>query len=487
MNDITSTRQGAGFDPTRPAVVIDHLDLTDPDVVAEARRWSTGSRGASLALNAMGDTDLSAFVIQSMAVGARAIAGAGSAQDTFELERLVTEVGARAAESSTRAADATTKAAASAAQTMARAAEEALRAITDAEATTRKGFAESVERSTKALRDEVERLVGGTDPELLARLRPVLDEAGRTMGKHAFEQTDALLTKVARQFDPADPTSPFAKQATALAEQQTALTAAMDKHHLALVGKVDELAKAVQVAEAAQSATARTASVTPLKGRGFEAEVSVVLESIAVGLGDEYAVTSGIAGAISRCFKGDGVLTVGAADARVVVEMHDSTDGRVWNDYLDDAERNRGAVASIGVVRTPQQNKGQTARVLGPRRVIVAFDPATDDVNLLRTVVQLVRTAAIVVSARRDVEGLETAEENVRAALALLDGINRIRKASGSVRKSADAIDKECNSVQTGITRHLGAALDAMAGVSEEAVDIDADTTSDDGTSHGAA
>ncbi|MGL5860217.1 MAG: hypothetical protein ACRCY9_03040, partial [Phycicoccus sp.] len=303
MSEISSTQQSATFDPTRPAVVIDHVTLTDPDVVAEARRWSTGNRGASLGLDELRDADLSAFVVQSMAVGARAIAGAGSAQDTFELERLVAEVGERTAESSARAADVTTKAAAGAAETMTKAAEEALRAITETEATTRKDFTESVDRSTKALRDEVERLVGGTNPELLARLRPVLDDAGRMMGKHAFEQTDALLSKVGRQFDPADPTSPFAKQATALAEQQKTLTASLDRNHLALVSKVDELAKAVQIAEAAQSAAARTASVTPLKGRGFEAEVNVVLESIAAGLGDEYAVTGGVGGAIRRCFK----------------------------------------------------------------------------------------------------------------------------------------------------------------------------------------
>ena len=155
--------------------------------------------------------------------------------------------------------------------------------------------------------------------------------------------------------------------------------------------------------------------------------------------------------------------------------MHDSTDGRVWNDYLEISERNREAAASIGIVRSAAQNKGQTIRVLGPRRVIIAFDPTCDDTDLLRTVVQLVRTAAIAASSRRDIEGLETAEESIQAAIDLLDGINKIRKASGSVRKSADAIDKECNTVQTGIARHLGVALDALTGVVLEAVEDDTD------------
>jgi hypothetical protein len=483
----TQAPRAASFDPSRPAVVIEHLTVTDTEIVTEARRWSTGRRRASVPASEMGAADLGAFVTQAMAVGARAIAGAGSAQDTFELERLVAEVGTKTVESSTSAAEATAKAAASAAETMGKAAEAARKAIAETEASSRKGFAETVEVSTKALRDEVERLVGGESPELLAKLGPVLDAAGRKMGEQAFEQTDKLLTKVSRQFDPADPTSPFAKQAAALADQQKSLTASMDRHHLALVGKVDELSKALEVQKAAQTAAAKTASVTPLKGGTFEAEVNTVMDQIAAGLGDEYADTGGATGVVPRCRKGDGVLTIGAGQARVVLEMHDSSDGRAWNDYLEEAERNREAAASIGVVRNAAQNKGQTIRVLGQRRVIVAFNPQTDDADLLRTVVQLVRTSAIAASSRRDVEGLETAEENIQAAITLLEGINKIRKASGSVRTSADTIDRECNTVQTGIVRHLGVALDALAGVALEAVDMDADATHEAEAAHGAA
>lgn len=479
MSDTTIHTPGAAtFDPSLPAVVIEHLALTDSEVVTEARRWSTGRRGATVAAAEMGEADLSVFVTQAMAVGARAIAGAGSAQDTFDLERLVTEVGTKTVESSAQAAQATATAAAGAAETMSKAADAARKAIAEAEAATRKDFAETVAVSTKALRDEVERLVGGDNPELLAKLGPVLTTAGRTMSEQALEQTDKLLTKVSRQFDPADPTSPFAKQAAALADQQKAMTASMDKNHLALVSKVDELSTAVKVQKAAQEAAATTASLTTLKGGTFETEVGAVMESIAAGLGDEYAETGRVAGTTRRCFKGDGVLTVGGGQTRVVVEMHDSFDGRIWNDYLEISERNREAAASIGIVRSAAQNKGQTIRVVGPRRVIVAFDPTCENADLLRTVVQLVRTAAIAASSRRDVEGLETAEESIQAAIGLLEGINRIRKASGSVRKSADSIDKECNTVQTGITRHLGVALDALSGVALEVVALEGEPES---------
>ena len=92
-------------------------------------------------------------------------------------------------------------------------------------------------------------------------------------------------------------------------------------------------------------------------------------------------------------------------------------------------------MASIGIVRNAEQNKGQTIRVLGSRRVIVAFDPMANDIDLLRTVVQLVRTAALAASARRDVEGSRRPRRTSRP-LSLLDGINKIRKAWSSVRKT---------------------------------------------------
>lgn len=483
-----NTKSGSAlFHPEKSALVIADMVITDTDVVTESRRWSTGRRGASIPAQEMGDADLGAFVSQALAVGARAIASAGSVQDTFDLERLVAEVGTRTVATTTEASEATTKAVAGAVEAVGKSADAVRKAFAESEVITRKNFAETVKLSTKELRDEVERLVGGDSPELLAKLGPILDAAGKKMGEQAFEQTDKLLTKVSRQFDPADPTSPFAKQAAALAEQQNALTASMDKNHLALVGKVDELAKAVAVDKAARAAAERTASVTPLKGATFESAIHSVMETIAVGLGDDYCETGSHAGTISRCKKGDGVLIVGAVQARVVIEMHDSSDRRAWSDYLDEAERNREAVASIGIVRDPSQNKGETIRVLGPRRMVLAFDPASDEADILRTVVQCVRTAAIASSSRRDIEGLETAEESIQAALELLDGINKVRKASGSVRQSANTIDKECNSIQTGISRHLGAALDALSGVTLEAAVAPASGPEASAGEHGAA
>ncbi|HEX2705314.1 MAG TPA: hypothetical protein VHM65_06115 [Candidatus Lustribacter sp.] len=473
MNEhVTPAPRAASFDLAAMAVVIHRLTVTHPSVVSEARRWSTGQRGAALAAEEMAGADLGAFVTQALAVGSQAIALAAGAQDTFELERLVTEVGAKTAESSAKAAEVTGTAVTAAAEAVSKAVAEANKAFVDADAQTRKSLAETVGAANASLQSEVQRIFGGDNPELLAKLKPLLESVGHQIGEQALEQTDKLLAKVGRQFDPADPTSPFAKQAAALAEQQKSLTASMDKNHLALVGKVDELARAVEVQKAAQAAVARTAKVTPLKGGAYETAVNAVMDAIAAGLGDEYTESGTIVGALPGCKKGDGVLTIKGGLARVVVEMHDSGDRRVWNDYLDEAERNREAAASIGLVPCADQNGGQTIRVLGARRVVVAFGPATDEPDLLRTVVQLMRVSAIAASSRRDVEDLATAEEHIHAAEQLLERVNKIRSSAGTIRKSADAIEKECNTVQTGMQNHLGQALDALAGVALEPVGL---------------
>ena len=161
-------------------------------------------------------------------------------------------------------------------------------------------------------------------------------------------------------------------------EQQDALSLTLVKNHEALTVKVDQLTTAVKVATAAADATSAIAKVTPIKGDTYAGSIHRVMQQIATGLGDEYTDTGAVTGVIPRCKKGDGLLTVNGGDAHVVLEMTDSV-RPAWNDYLDEAERNREATASLGLVRELSQNAGQSIRVLGSRRIVMVFDPAQDD------------------------------------------------------------------------------------------------------------
>ena len=82
-----------------------------------------------------------------------------------------------------------------------RAAAEAKKAITEADAQNRKELTAAVVTAKQDLNAEVQRIFGGESPELLERLRPVLDKFGAGLGEMVRESSGDLLTRVAKQFD----------------------------------------------------------------------------------------------------------------------------------------------------------------------------------------------------------------------------------------------------------------------------------------------
>ena len=463
MSTPPAARNASRFDVDCPSVVITRLVMTDLAVVSESRRWSTGVRGDAVEVAEMAGADLTNFVTQALNIGASAITAAGNAQDTFGLERLITEVGARTAESSSHAAQVTSMAVSDATQAMTVASELAKKAIAETDAASRRNFEETVSTAQKQLRGDLQRLFDGENPELVERLQPILEKFGTDLDSKVARQTTELLGRAAKQFDPTDPTSPMAKHAAELTRQQEVLAGTLARNHDALATKVEALTMAVSVQSAAQRASAKTASVTPLKGITYADAVHAVMHDIASGLGEEYVDTGAVTGQVTRSKKGDSVLTVGDGTARVVLEMTDSARPN-WNQYLEESERNREALASLGLVRDQAQNAGQSIRVLGSRRIVMAFDPAVDDPNLLRTVVMLLRTTAITAAARHGADEIASVEEKITEAIELLSRIDDIQKTAGAIHKSASKISNECDAFTSGIERLLTQALAALAG-----------------------
>jgi len=80
---------------------------------------------------------------------------------------------------------------------MQKAAGDARKAIAETGKEARQSFADTVEGAKKALLIEVNRLVGGDDPELAARLGPLLERFGRDLDTRGTTQTRELLTTAA--------------------------------------------------------------------------------------------------------------------------------------------------------------------------------------------------------------------------------------------------------------------------------------------------
>ena len=471
---MTNSPSSAHFDADITSVVIENVTVTGKDVVREAQRWTTGERGALVDdLTTLAEADLGEFVTKALTVGAHALSATGQAQEAQALERMITELGDKASTSTAEAAAMTDRSVKAASEAVTKAAADAQKAFREADEATRKSLTEAITSMRQETEAELKRLFGGTDPEVIDRFAPLLEQFAANLDKRAAANTTELLTKAAKQFDPADPASPMAKHSAELAKRQETLTEQLTKQHSELSERLDVVVTALRVAEAKASVS----KVSPIKGGTYENEIHEVLQTIAAGIGDEYCETGTTVGAIPRSKKGDGVLTVDGGAARVVVEVTDSKrDG--WGAYFDEAVRNRQADAAVGLVRSVEQNCGETIRVLGKRRIVLAFDPLNDDSDLLRTVVMLLRASALTTANRSGAQEIATAEEKITTAVEQLRGIDDIKKTAGAIEKNAQKIEKSCGTVYSAIDRLLGEALAALAGV---AVDDDAQPVSDRG------
>ena len=462
------------YDPRDPALVITQLRVDHPAVLAEARRFVTGRRGAPAGDAEFAAADLSPFCVQALIAGAVAIQGAGGTQEAHHLDRLIAQVGERASQASREAAVSTSTAAQQATKAMAQAAADAQRALLDAGRASRQSLTEHTDHSRRALTDEIQRLVGGDNPVLATQLDRLLGKFTAELDDRVGKRTDELFGKAAKQLDPRDPTSPLAELTTTLAAQQTALIGHLGKGQKDIEDRLEKLALLVNTTTTTTTATRAVAKVSPLKGGTYEEGVHQVLRGLASHLGDEYQDTSNEAGRINRCRKGDGVLvvptTTGTQTPRIVIEMTDSQRPRSWMEYLDEAERNRDAVASLGLVPTVEQMPGdEVLRAFGPRRMVMAFDPLTDDPALLRVVVQLLRMQAALALGRTGGEHVRTAEEKLTEATACLQKLTEVQKTASSIRRGAEKIDIDCAGLHATVQRLLAQAISALGGTDQAA------------------
>lgn len=465
----------AHFADDHHAVVITDLTVSDQDVVREACRWTTGERGPIVDEPAELDAaDLGEFVTKAVTIGAHALSATGQSAEAQAIERMIADLGEKASQSTSNAAEVTSKAVTSATEAVTKAAGDAQKAFLDADAATRRSLTQSVTAARIGMEAELKRLFGGTNPEVVDRFAPLLQKFAADLEKQASTSTGELLAKAAKQFDPSDPSSPMARHAAHLTASQKQLSERIDKQHKEITDKLTEVTTALRVNEAKDAVS----KVTPIKGDTYEAEVHTVIQMIAAGLGDEYTETGTTVGAVPRSKKGDGVLTAEDGVARVVIEMTDSKRDS-WVAYLDEAERNRVAQAALGLVRTAEQNNGETLRVVGKRRIVLAFDPSTDDSDILRTVLQLLRTSAIAAASRAGTHEIATAEEKIAAALVELEKVDDVKRLAGMIQKNAQKVENNCSGIASGIQRLLGDALNALGAASH--------STDDGASTHDAA
>lgn len=123
------------------------------------------------------------------------------------------------------------------------------------------------------------------------------------------------------------------------------------------------------------------------------------------------------------------------------------------------------------MVRSVEQLRGHTLVSLGPRRLVMVFDPETDSVDLLRTVVQLLRLSAEAAARGRGSGEVHFVEEKIAEAIAVLGRIDKVTKSAGLIRQHATTIGDESESLRGELSRLLTQARSALGAVADTVVD----------------
>lgn len=414
------------YDPAQGALFVGGLKTTDKAILREAARWSTGERGEPVADMAdLAGTDLTSFAREALSIGSRVLAIAAQDGDTRAVRQAVKEA-------SDQVGDIVTRASASSEDAVRRAVETMTQATRQAHET---------------VMTEVNRLVGGENPELAERLRPILAGVGTDLKNQAAE---------------------------AMAAAHESQRAEAAERHQQVLGVIGDLRREFAVRVGTDDATAAVKGVTTIKGFDYESQINDVLIALAADIGEEYEATGERAGRLPRNKKGDGVLHVSGGIARVVVECHDGT-SKDWGPYLAEAERNRGAQASVGLIRYADDNAGRVVRVVAPKRLVVAFDPDTDDPELLRTIMLLMRTVALTASGRFGTEEVATANEHIREALSIIEDLDEAKRSASAIAGHATKIEQIVTRTMTAIQRELNGAQNALTGAATAAAQSSAD------------
>jgi hypothetical protein len=243
------------------------------------------------------------------------------------------------------------------------------------------------------------------------------------------------------------------------------------KQHADLSARFDKVQEAVAAAAQAAdkgAAIAEVQSHSPAKGAPYEDMVGTVIEGLATTMTATYTHTTSTVGKLKMCRKGDGVVEAAAIEpnlspARVVIECTTGASARNWAAYLAEAEKNRECHASLGLVpsRALVPGGGLLALV-GPNRIVLAFNPETDDTGLVRAALQLLLVEAQRLLAAGRGGDLAAVDSKISEARQQLVAMHQLIKTAVTVRDNAGKVVGGLEGMQVTISLLLEQAQVAL-------------------------
>lgn len=451
-------------------LVIHSVVIDAAEVVAEALRWPTGVRGEPVDPESAEGKDLSEYHRTALCLGARVLQATADSATAISLAGMVTHLAEQAEAASANLVDEAMRASTQIIDVTAKATKEATEAsakIIDAACDRfHQDLGATANDTMQTVQDALEHLLGGEGGAAVTAMKEVI---ARAMGEAQIAWHRSLtttLTEVSRTLDVSNPASPLCALERRMLDQQ-------GRQHTELTAKLDQVQEMVGSAASAATTAAAVAAAqqsSPAKGRPYQETVGAVLEGIAAGLGASYSDTADTVGLIRSSKKGDAVMETTPADAgasapRVVIEFTTQGHPRNWSQYLDSAERNRGAQASLGIVPSRSQVPGgDILAVVGANRFVLAFDPDQDEPGLLRAAMQLlcVQAQRRLAEARTGDLGLVDAKLD-DARRGLLE-MQQIIKTAVMVRNGAGKVVSGLENLHSSLTLTIDQARAALNG-----------------------
>ncbi|OBH47307.1 hypothetical protein A5688_03115 [Mycobacterium mantenii] len=396
---------------------------------------------------------------EAVALGARVLSATADSAGVAALNTTVAALTERAESATTGLVETAQRASTSAIEASAKVSEVVQAALKRFQTES----AQTLDAPVKAVAERLDRLLAADGSPIAASIKEVVSGAMAEAREGWHRSLTDTLTTVSRSLDATDPGTPFGQLNQQLKDDR-------QRQNADLYARIDRLMELVVEVRNAANTTAAVAAVrkaSPAKGKPYEEAVGAVVEGIACGIGASYTETSDVVGEIRGCKKGDGVIEVAAADsatpaARVVLEFTTSGATRNWPNYLADAERNRGAQASLGIVPTRDLVPGkEMIAILGPGRAVIAYD-VEDDPGMVRATIQL-----LVVQAQRRVAearggDLGVADRKIAEAHQQLVTMQDILKSALTVRAGASKVVTGLEALHVTLSQLLGQAQAAI-------------------------
>jgi hypothetical protein len=306
-----------------------------------------------------------------------------------------------------------------------------------------------VDGAFKGFTADIQKLTAGEDSPIREGIKKQMtDLAAKLVDDFAREST-RQKEEIAKLLDPANAGSPMRQLAVqlegvakAVAEVQT------------------EMGKEVAVAEIIDNSTHG--------GVPYEDSVVSVVQQIANLAGDDCEATGDKVGLMPRRKSGDGVVSLKQGDsikARIVLEAKNSAlDRKEWEKEIKDSKENRDAAGFIGFAKHSNYlPNGGRVQIIDRQTVLVAYDPAIDDPQIVALVYHIVKMNTLALAGTIDEDIVRIVNDHLDQAMSHFKKFDQLKKDIRQVENLSKSIHSNVSFLQVEIQNHLGAIQSAVS------------------------